>query len=174
MDVDSTPAWKGWFGYGCAQQQSDLFEVDMVVLLGKADRVVTEEGTFLTCGVGYVGAGKNGVMERAANRLACSITAVDCGATDLIFVHERDHNMGLQHSRKRGDTNGGVYYGLGYGVDERFSTILGYPQSFGSVEWLDTFSNPGKICNGFHCGIRDDTDAQRALGPTVDGVAGYN
>ncbi|WP_444922525.1 zinc-dependent metalloprotease family protein [Microbulbifer sp. CnH-101-G] len=175
LDVDITPTWEEWFDYGYAQQQRDLYEADMVILLGKANRVVTEEGTYLTCGVGYVGTGSNGVMDLGSNRLAYSITAVDCGATDLTFVHELGHNMGLNHSRRQGDTSGGVYYyGLGYGVDNSFSTIMGYPQSFGDAERLDTFSNPDKICNGSPCGIRNNADAQRALGPIVDDIAGYN
>ncbi|WP_444904465.1 zinc-dependent metalloprotease family protein [Microbulbifer sp. CnH-101-E] len=156
--------------------QRQLFEADMVALLGKGERV-WENGVFkgTRCGVAWPGYGSNGVMHPSAKRLAYSMTAVDCGGTDLTFIHELGHNMGLAHSRTQGDTNGFVYYwGLGYGVNDSFSTIMAYPSAFGSeAVRLDTFSDPDKICNGFPCGQRDRADAHRALEPIIDDVAGY-
>ncbi|GAA5442374.1 hypothetical protein Misp06_00548 [Microbulbifer sp. NBRC 101763] len=175
---DSTPTYDEitQVAPGPVGVQRQLFEADMVALLGKGEEV-WENGRFqgTRCGVAWSGIGSDGVMHPSAKRLAYSLTAVDCGGTDLTFIHELGHNMGLTHSRQQGDTSGGVYYwGLGYGVNNSFSTIMAYPSAFGrGAVRLDTFSDPDKICSGFPCGQRDRADAHRALGPIIDDVAGY-
>ncbi|MFA0810250.1 zinc-dependent metalloprotease family protein [Microbulbifer epialgicus] len=172
MEQDDTPTYEeianvapGYIG-----EQRGVHGADMAILLGKA----YQEGNSISCGIAWIGIGSNGVMDPASKRLAYSMTAVDCGGADLTFVHELGHNMGLTHSRRQGDTSGGVYtYGLGHGVNNSFSTIMAYPHYFGSAERLDTFSDPDKICNGRACGVNNRADAHRALEPILDDIAGY-
>ena len=71
-----------------------------------------------------------------------SITAVDCGATT--FVHELGHNQGLAHSRKQGDTSGGVYVdGMGHGVQNEFASI--WPTHMCLVVQLSTIISQTQI-----------------------------
>ncbi|MDP5209011.1 reprolysin-like metallopeptidase [Microbulbifer sp. 2205BS26-8] len=151
---------------------------DMVVMLGKAEKQVIGGSTYITCGIAWVGQGANGRMYASARDRAYSVTGVDCGYNT--FVHELGHNMGLTHSTKQGDTTGGVYsYGLGHGVDNRFSTIMAYPWRYGAnVTQYDWFSDPDwNECGGLPCGERrngmDISNAYRALGPIVDDIASY-
>lgn len=147
---------------------------DMVVLLSKAETQVMNGSTFFTCGIGWIGTGRNGTMSPGSRERAYSITAVDCGANT--FIHELGHNMGLVHSRRQGDTTGGVYsYGMGHGVDNSFSTIMAYPHAFGrNVTRFDIFSDPDWVaCNNLSCGEAGISNAYRALNPIVDDVAAY-
>ncbi|GAB2884358.1 reprolysin-like metallopeptidase [Microbulbifer echini] len=153
-------------------------KADMVVFLTKAEEVVENGSTYITCGIAWVGQGSNGTMYNSAKERAYSVTGVDCGYNT--FVHELGHNMGLTHSTKQGDTSGGVYsYGMGHGVDNKFSTIMAYPWRYGSnVTQYDWFSDPDwNECGGLPCGERsngkDISNAYKALGPIVDDVAGY-
>ncbi len=146
------------------------YRADMVALLGKRQNV---SGGYV-CGIAWVGQGSNGRMYSSSKARAYSISAVDCG--NNTFVHELGHNMGLAHSRRQGDTSGGVYrYGMGHGVDYSFSTIMAYPQAYnGNVSHLDIFSDPNwNACNSQPCGVSGVSDAYRALGPIIDDIAGY-
>ena len=142
---------------------------DMVVLLGTAQPV----GRGIVCGIGWVGQGSNGTLAPQSRDIMYSITAVDCGANT--FVHELGHNMGLGHSVRQGSL-GGVYpWGVGHGVDNNFSTIMAYPQSFGRATQLDYFSDPyWDGCNNLPCGVPNESDAYRATQAVVDQIAAYN
>ncbi len=95
-----------------------------------------------TCGIGVVAIDRN---------FAFNVVGPNCGA--LTMAHELGHNMGLNHSRRQGDTSGVRYaYGLGYGVDHMFSSIMAYPQYF-STGRVNRFSNPNILCFGLPCGI---------------------
>ncbi|AWF80934.1 hypothetical protein BTJ40_08990 [Microbulbifer sp. A4B17] len=153
-------------------------KADMVVFLGKAEETVIDGSTYITCGIAWVGQGSNGTMYSSAQERAYSVTGVDCGYNT--FVHELGHNMGLVHSTKQGDTTGGVYtYGMGHGVDNKFSTIMAYPWRYGeNVTQYDWFSDPDWYeCGGLACGERsngvDVSNAYRALGPITDDISGY-
>ncbi len=146
------------------------YRADMVALLGKRQNV---SGGYV-CGIAWVGQGSNGRMYSSSRDRAYSISAVDCG--DNTFVHELGHNMGLAHSRRQGDTSGGVYvYGMGHGVDYSFSTIMAYPQAFrGNVARLDVFSDPDwNACNSQPCGVSGVSNAYQAIRPIIDDIAGY-
>jgi hypothetical protein len=146
------------------------YRADMVALLGKRQNV---SGGYV-CGIAWIGQGRNGSMYSSSKDRAYSISAVDCG--NNTFVHELGHNMGLAHSRRQGDTSGGVYvYGMGHGVDYSFSTIMAYPQAFkGNVSRLDIFSDPNwNACNSQPCGVAGVSDAYRAIGPIIDDIARY-
>ncbi|MCY7296538.1 M12 family metallo-peptidase [Alteromonas sp. a30] len=141
---------------------------DMVVLLGTAERL--SNGT--VCGIGWVGQGSNGSLSSQSRNLMYSISAVDCGATT--FVHELGHNMGLGHSVRQG-SRGGVYAdGVGHGVDNSFSTIMAYPQAFGSASRLDYFSDPNfNGCNGQPCGVFGQSNSWKTLNAVRDDVSRF-
>lgn len=141
---------------------------DMVVLLGKRQNV---SGGYV-CGIGWVGQGSNGNLNSSMINRMYSVTAVDCAATT--FVHELGHNMGLGHSVRQGNT-GGVYSdGVGHGVDNNFSTIMAYPQAFGSASRLDYFSDPTwSGCNGSPCGVAGQSYSWKTIDAVKDDITNY-
>ncbi len=94
-----------------------------------------------------------GLSPRVTGLAADAYSVVDntCGAVTL--AHELGHNMGLNHSRLQKDEGGGLYpYGLGYGVNGLFCTVMAYPSFFGASR-LSVFSNPNLSCMGVPCGV---------------------
>lgn len=95
------------------------------------------------CGIGYVSLSKG---------YAFNVVGPQCGF--LTLAHELGHNMGLNHSRKQGNNKGYRYrYGLGYGVNGSFSTVMAYPSAFNARDCQGRFSNPGITCKGVPCGV---------------------
>ena len=118
-------------GGGSAGHYVTKTDLDMTSYAGVKNISVT---------VGGGGQGNNGTLYSSSQSRMYSISAVDCGLST--FVHELGHNMGLGHSVRQGSV-GGVYNdGIGHGVDNNFSTIMAYPQAFGSATQLDYFSDP--------------------------------
>jgi len=114
------------------------------------------------CGVGWLGQSSGGVITPQSKNMAYSSSAIDCGY--LTFTHELGHNMGLMHSRRQGDTSGGHHtYGMGYGVDYSFATLMAYAYLF-NTNYVYRFSNPRQSCNGSACGNASTADAARSLG----------
>jgi hypothetical protein len=143
-------------------------KADMVVLLGT--REVTNNG--YVCGIGWVGQGRNGSLYSSAKSKMYSISGVDCAATT--FVHELGHNMGLGHSVRQGSTGGVFKDGIGHGVNNNFSTIMAYPQAYGSAGRLDYFSDPAwNGCNGLACGVTGESNAYRAIQAVKDDIANF-
>lgn len=119
-----------------------------------------------SCGVGYVSVDKN---------WAWNVVGPNCGP--MVMAHELGHNMGLNHSRRQGNTTGTRYrYGLGYGVDNQFVSIMAYEQSFNASR-VSRFSNPNLLCRGLPCGIAvgqpDEAYAALALHNVRDELAGF-
>jgi len=85
-------------------------------------------------------------------KYAWNVSGPQCGP--LTMLHEFGHNMGLNHSRRQGNDSGTVYrYGLGYGVDGIFSSLMAYPSKFGTRNRENRFSNPNIKCQNLPCGI---------------------
>lgn len=94
------------------------------------------------CGVGYVAVDRN---------WAFNVSAPQCGP--IVMAHELGHNMGLNHSRRQGDTSGARYrYGVGYGVQNVFVDIMAYEGVFNASR-VSRFSNPNLTCRGLPCGL---------------------
>jgi len=112
-----------------------------------------------SCGIGYVAVDKNWTF---------TVLAPGCGP--MTMAHELGHNMGLNHSRKQGDTSGTRYrYGVGYGVDNTFATIMAYPQSF-NAKRVNRFSNPNLTCSGLPCGVPIGQDQEAYAAKAIDNV----
>ena len=113
------------------------------------------------CGLGWLGNSSGGRITSQSKALAYSSSAIDCGY--LTFTHELGHNMGLMHSRRQGDSSGGHHvYGMGYGVNNSFATLMAYAHLF-NTSYVYRFSNPRQNCNGYACGDAGIGDASRSL-----------
>ncbi|HEA16147.1 hypothetical protein LCGC14_1293900 [marine sediment metagenome] len=142
---------------------------DMVAVLGTGQ---SAGSNLISCGIAWVGNGSNGSLYSSSSNSMYSITAVDCGATT--FVHELGHNQGLLHSRKQGDTSGGVYVdGMGHGVQNQFASIMAYPHVFGSATQYDYFSNPSWSVNGLSYGVTGESFAWRTVNETKNSIANF-
>lgn len=103
------------------------------------------------------------------------------GCGDFVTAHELGHNMGLRHSRKQEGKGGTFHYALGYGVVNKFTTIMAYQSVFNVDYWkgiVYKFSNPELTCKGLPCGVdRNDTvngaDASYALNITAPQIANF-
>lgn len=148
---------------GTVHALRDQYGADFVGLLNMAPSGL--------CGVGWLGGSQNGVITSYSKSMAYSSSAIDCGY--LTFTHELGHNFGLMHSRRQGDTSGGHHaYGMGYGVDYSFATIMAYAYLF-NTSYTYRFSNPRQTCNGVPCGDAATADASRSLGIMASQYPGY-
>lgn len=98
------------------------------------------------------------------------------GCSDLGFVHELGHNMGLNHSARQG-SEGLNSYALGYGRLYEYSTIMASTTYFGVDKKTYAFSNPrqwhcGKSRN-LQCGSYEQGDAVRQINQVKAKIAGF-
>jgi hypothetical protein len=118
------------------------------------------------CGIGYVAVHKDWTWN-----------VVHAGCGPMVMAHELGHNMGINHSRKQGDTSGARYrYGVGYGVQDTFVDIMAYEGVFNTTR-VNVFSNPNISCRGLPCGIPvgqpDEAHASLAIHNVRDEIAGF-
>lgn len=118
-----------------------------------ADFVTYIPGTFDGgCGIGYV-----------TTRAAYAFNIVQRGCMSRSYAHEMGHNMGLGHSVAQ-NSSGSLYdYGIGYGVQSVFSTLMAYESAYGSPSRTFLLSNPDYLCSGYTCGEENIADAASAL-----------
>ena len=98
------------------------------------------------------------------------------GCSDLGFVHELGHNMGLNHSAREG-VRGLTNYALGYGHVYQFSTIMANKSYFGVDKRTYSFSNPRQWHCGesrtLQCGSYESGDAVRQINQVKAKIAGF-
>ncbi|WP_328188233.1 carbohydrate binding domain-containing protein [Marinobacter sp. OP 3.4] len=130
------------------------------------------------CGVGYQPGGSEGSGNFYSNASAYgySMTGVNCGYNT--FVHELGHNMSLGHSHAQNSFGSVFPWGRGHGVSGLFSTIMAYPQSYGTRNHLAQFASPDQNrCEGQPCGVdsnrNDGADAVTAVNSLAAQVADF-
>lgn len=87
--------------------------------------------------------------------------------SDLAFVHELGHNMGLTHDKANAAQKGAFPYAYGYQVPGVFGTIMAY-----SVNRMARFSSPLQLCMDQVCGM-EDADNVRALNEIRSTIANF-
>lgn len=103
-----------------------------------------------------------------------------CGQRN--FAHEVGHSLGLRHSVKESpNTSGNHTWARGYGVYDRFSTMMGYASSYnkGWGNELPIFSNPNLFtCDNLKCGIdrhhEDGADAAYFINRMAPAIENLN
>ena len=148
----------------------DQYGADLVALLRPFNNTV-----HISCGNGWL----NGNDQQAVSLFARYGYAVvsdgtDTGGSnslcsDLSLTHELGHNMGSAHDRAHTSYSGAYLYSYGYGIAERFGTIMSYI----SPE-VGKFSSPNLTCSssGDACGTAND-DNVRSLNNTRVDVADF-
>lgn len=86
--------------------------------------------------------------------------------SDLAFVHELGHNMGLEHDKANATHKGAFPYAYGYKTDS-FGTVMAY-----SENRIARFSSPLQLCMDQVCG-REDADNVRALNEIRQTIANF-
>lgn len=130
------------------------------------------------CGIGYIppGDGDTGRLYSNASSAAFSLVAVDCAVST--FAHELGHNMSMGHSYAQSSEGGTWSWARGHGVQGLFSTIMAYPQFYGTRTQLQQFSNPLQSgCAGQRCGVEqtagDGADASANLNALAQQIADF-
>ena len=156
--------------FAAVTQLRETHEADLVVLF----RSYANDGQ---CGYAWIGGfqTQGDFSNPAEADYGYSVVAANC--SDYTLLHELGHNLGLAHSRRESPDGGTFNYAAGYGMDDRFATIMASPDVF-SAPQLPRLSSPALLCNDAPCGVaHTDTsagsDAVRALNISKDQVASY-
>jgi len=143
----------------------------------KADTVllyqVNPDGEYGQCGVAY-GARSYDEVYQFKDAMFAQVE-INCPVDST--AHEIGHNMGLLHSHlQNGDNAEPFSYGLGYGVDGQFATIMAYAHNFHTRNQILKFSSPEYECiPGYPCGIpvgqKGEAHATKVLNFTAPKIA---
>ncbi|WP_199609230.1 reprolysin-like metallopeptidase [Flocculibacter collagenilyticus] len=86
--------------------------------------------------------------------MVATIAANTCG--DYTLAHALGHNLGIAHSRNQDGRGRATPYGLGYGVENEFVTVMAFHGAY-NVDFttgkLYQFSNAEMNCKDFTCGV---------------------
>lgn len=150
------------------------YGADLVALISTPQR----SGAGYICGVGYQPGGNEntGRFYTNASAYGYSMTGVSCGYNT--FTHELGHNMSLGHSHAQNSFGSVFPWGRGHGVSGLFSTVMAYPQSYGTRNHLAQFASPDQVrCEGQPCGSdinrSDGADAVTAINRLAAQVADF-
>ncbi|WP_417547579.1 carbohydrate binding domain-containing protein [Marinobacter segnicrescens] len=150
------------------------YGADLVALISTPQR----SGAGYICGVGYQPGGNEntGRFYTNASAYGYSMTGVSCGYNT--FAHELGHNMSLGHSHAQNSFGSVFPWGRGHGVSGLFSTVMAYPQSYGTRNHLAQFASPDQVrCEGQPCGSdinrSDGADAVTAINRLAAQVADF-
>ncbi|MCR9258918.1 MAG: zinc-dependent metalloprotease [Pseudomonadaceae bacterium] len=156
--------------FEAVEQLRATHEADLVVLF----RNYANDGH---CGYAWIGGfqTQGDFSNPAEADFGYSVVSANC--SDYTLLHELGHNLGLAHSRRESSEGGTFDYATGYGMDERFATIMASPDVF-SAPQVPRLSSPALSCNDVPCGIAHTdpaagSDAVRALNISKDQVASY-
>lgn len=82
---------------------------------------------------------------------------------NYVAAHEIGHNFGLRHSRLQDPFIGATFdYALGYGLKEKYITIMAHRSSFNTENKVYLFSNPKLTCENSPCGVDASNTSQGA------------
>lgn len=150
------------------------YGADLVALISTPQR----SGAGYICGVGYQPGGNEntGRFYTNASAYGYSMTGVSCGYNT--FAHELGHNISLGHSHAQNSFGSVFPWGRGHGVSGLFSTVMAYPQSYGTRNHLAQFASPDQVrCEGQPCGSdinrSDGADAVTAINRLAAQVADF-
>lgn len=151
MTHESDPAFHGIY-----QLRNDS-KADLVVLVRPFDWPIQD-----SCGTAWLlGSNEQAHLIHKQSNYAYSVVSVGMSGgyvcSDLAFVHELGHNMGLTHDKENASQKGAFPYSYGYQVPGVFGTIMAY-----SENRIARFSSPLQLCMGYVCGM-EDADNVRSL-----------
>lgn len=148
-------------------QLRDDAKADLVVLIRSFQYPIQE-----SCGVAWLlGMGEQAHLIHKQADYAYSVVSVGISngysCSDLAFVHELGHNMGLTHDKTNAAQKGAFPYSYGYQVPGVFGTIMAY-----STNRIARFSSPLQLCMDQPCGM-DDADNVQALNEIRSTIADF-
>jgi len=116
------------------------------------------DGGYGLCGIAY----SAGAYEEKYQYIEAMYSNVAINCPSDSTAHELGHNMGLGHSHKQdGDAIQPYSYGLGHGIEGKFTTMMAYPFVYGTDNLITKFSSPEYECiPGFPCGIPIGQDGE--------------
>lgn len=150
------------------------YGADLVTLINQPQAM----GGGYVCGIAYQPGGNADTGRFYSNAAGYGFSLVGVGCGYNTFTHELGHNLSLGHSYVQ-NSSGSVYgWGRGHGVQGLFSTIMAYPQAYGTRNHLQQFSSPGQQrCEGLPCGVDTSqprgADAATALNRLAPQVADF-
>ena len=158
---ETDPAFRGVY-----QLRNDA-KADLVVLVRPFTYPI-QDG----CGAAWLlGSNEQAHLIHKQSNYAYSVVSVGTSGgyvcSDLAFVHELGHNMGLTHDKESASQKGAFPYSYGYQVPGVFGTIMAY-----SANRIARFSSPLQLCMDQVCG-REDADNVRALNDIRATVANF-